>query len=436
MKKIFLFALILTVTQLGAQNKEADAVLKAYEKSKTELAGKKAQDAAAWVSFGKNITSVYDQPSKNLLIGLSTIEVKVVLKDQRSSGSEKQTVDGEEYEVVHYLDKDLYYDPNGILSFWVVTKHLMPQDLLSEAFDAFAKGYEFDAKGSQKKNLTEGLSNLQQRYITEAMTSYSLGNYSRSSQSFGKSIQCGEHPVLNKIDTIVVYYTGLTAFHAKEFERAITYLNRAIDMGFAQDGATYSFLAESYKALDQPEMFESTLTKGFTKYPSNQGILISLINMYRENDVDPEKVMEFIHVAQENEPNNESLFYAEADVWRKLGNTEKALELFEKSVEINPNYFFGYYSMGSLFYDLAYEAQNKASEELDDAKYYALLDELEANLLKAVEPFEKCFLLIEDPDAKAEIANYLKTIYYRMIGKNEELYTPLYEKYRDISEKK
>jgi len=100
MKKFFLFALLLTVTQLGAQNKEAETLLKAYEKSKTEVTGKKAQDAASWVRFGKSITAIYDQPAKNLLAGLSDLEVKVILKDQRSTGSESQEIEGEEYNVI------------------------------------------------------------------------------------------------------------------------------------------------------------------------------------------------------------------------------------------------------------------------------------------------------------------------------------------------
>ena len=436
MKKFFLFALLLTVTQLGAQNKEAETLLKAYEKSKTEVTGKKAQDAASWVRFGKSITAIYDQPAKNLLAGLSDLEVKVILKDQRSTGSESQEIEGEEYNVVHYSDKDLFYNAEGNLAFWMVTKQLLPQDLLGEAYDAFQHGYELDVKGAQKKDITQELSNLQQRHITEAMTAYSLGDYSRSSLHFGYSIRCAEHPLIDKIDTIVVFYTGFAAFHAKEYERAIQYIRRAIDMGYAQDGAAYSFLAESYKAIDQSDKVESILAEGFTKFPSNQGILISLINMYMDNDDDPTKVMDYIHKAQENEPTNESLFYAEGNVWKKLNNSEKALAYYQKSVEINPNYYYGYYSIGILYYDMAVEIQNKALEEQDDDKYYALLEEMEGFLVMAIEPFEKSFLLWDNAEAKAEIAIYLKNIYYRMQGKDEEKYKDLYEKYRDISEGK
>ena len=462
MKKFFLFALILGITtqlvgqrpggpgpmggqrpggapqpQSSTQNKEAEAVLKNYEKTKTDVAGKKAQDAASWVRFGKNITTVYEFPVKNLLQGLTAIEIKVVLKDQRAIRSESKTIDGEEYNVVHYADKDLYYNAGGSLVFWTVTKSLLPQqDLLREAYDAYQKGYELDVKGAQKKLIFEGMSTLVKLYYSEAVTAHTLGDFSLSSKNFGNVIRCSEHPIINKVDTIVVYYTGLTAFYAKEYERAIEYLQRSLNMGFSQDGTVYSFLADCYKSLDQPEKGASILAEGFTKYPSNQGILISLINMYNDNDEDPTKIMDVIHKAQENEPTNESLFYAEGNVWKKLNNREKAIACFEKSLEINPNYLYSYYSLGTVYYDAAFELQTKAAEELDDKKYDALTHEMDQFLEKAIVPFEKSFSLTDNQEFKADIALFLRYIYYRMQIKDEAKYKPLFEKYREISEKK
>ena len=433
MKKILIFALILTVAQLGAQNKEADAALKAYEKSKADVAGKKALDAASWVKLGNNIVSVYALPTKNIWPGLSALEAKVVLKDLRSSGSESKTINGEEYEVVHYADKDLYYDAGGTLSFWVVTKPLMPHNLLIEALEAYRKGYELDAKGSQKKAITEGITNVQNHFIQDAMSANSMGDYSLSSENFGNSILCSEHPSINHVDSLVVFYTGLTAFYAKEHERALTYIRRSLDMGYSQDGAAYSFLAECYNVLGQSEKVEETLAEGFTKYPGNQGILVSLINLYMENEDDPAKIMEYIHFAQENEPNNESLYYAEGNAWRKLNNNEKAFECFEKSVTINPNYLYGHISIGTSFYDAAIEIQTLASDEMDDKKYDALVEEMDQLLIKAAKPLEAAFSLTDNADIQGDIAVYLRNIYYGLQAKDEK-YIPMHEKYRELSQ--
>jgi len=340
---------------------------------------------------------------------------------------------GEEYNVVHYSDKDLYYDTDGSLAFWVVTKPLLATDLLEDAFNAFHKGYELDTKGSQKKAITEAMANIQNRYITDAMTANSLGNFSLSSKNFGNAIRCTEHPAINRLDTLIVFYTGLTAYYAQEYDRALNYLQRAMNMGFTQEGSAYSFLAETYKALGQTNKVGPTLIEGFTKYPSNQGVLVSLINFYIDSNEDPSKIMEYIHKAQENEPNNESLFYAEGNVWSNLNNFDKALESYNKSVAVNPKYVFGYISIGQTYYNAALEIQNKAADELDDRKYNAMLEEMDQLLLKAIDPFEKVFVISDNPDILTDIAVYLKIIYYRLQGKDEK-YTPLYEKYKAISE--
>ena len=456
MKKFLLFALILgLVTQLDAQraggpppqggqrpaaappsnalSKEAETALKNYEKAKADVTGKKAQDAGAWVKFGKSILSVYDYPAKNIWLGLSAIEARVVLKDQRPIGTEKRILSEEEYEVVHYSDKDLYYNAGGSLNFWVITKPLMPQNLLNEAFDAFKKAYELDTKGAARKDAIEGITVVQNRFMSEAVTAYSIGEFSLSSKNFGNSLLCSEHPGINKKDTLVVFNTGLTAFYAQEYERALQYIQNALDLGYSQDGSAYSYLAESYKAMGQPSKMESTLAEGFTKYPSNQAILIALINMYRENDEDPTKVMEYIHKAQTIEPNNESLYNAEGDFWKKLDDTEKALECYRKSIAINPNYLFGHINIGTSYYDAALVVQNKASDELDDKKYNALLEEMDVLLIKATDPLEKAFEITSDPEIQLDIALYLKNIYYRLQGRDDK-YIPLHEKYRDIYE--
>ena len=462
MKKIFLFALILAIsTQLVGQqqrtggtgqppggqrpggapapqsnvvNKEAETAIKNYEKAKADVEGKKATDAASWVKLGKNMIAAYENPTKNVWVGLSAVEAKILLKDQRSSGQEKKTLSGDEYNMVRYSDKELYYDANGLLNFWVVTKPLLPIDILSEAYNTYSKGFELDVKGSQKKDIVDGLTKIKNFHIAEAMAANTLGNYSLSSKNFGSAVRCSEHPAINKIDTVIVFYTGYTAFYAQEYERALHYIQRAINMGYTQEGTAYSFLAECYKALNQTDKVESTLAEGFTKYPSNQAILVTLINLFLEKDEDPAKVMEYIHKAQENEPTNQSLYLAEGNAWKKLNNFDKAFECYQKAVTIDPKYFYGFYSIGLTYYDAAYELSVKAAEEPDDKKWSVMMEEMEALLLKAIDPFEKCFLLTNEPEIQKELAQYLKNIYYRMIGKNEALYKPLYEKYRDIYE--
>ena len=433
MKKLLVFALMLSVVQLGAQSaKDVESAVKAYEKAKAEVAGKKATDAAAWARMGKTLVSAYDVPTKNLWKGLTSLDAKLVLKDQRAMGTETKVIQDEQYEIVTYPDKVLYYNIEGVLAFWQVTRPALSVDILSESFQAYKKAAELDQKGGIKKDLSEGFGNLQSRYTDEAMGYYFLGEFSKASAHFLKSVECGEQPAVGITDTLMLSYAALTAFYAKEHKNAVSLFERLHAMGYTQDGSFYPYLSESYKGLEDKAGLEKTLVEGFTKFPSNQGILVSLINMYMENDENPEKIMDYIRQAQVNEPTNASLYSAEGDVWKKLGNIEKAIEALEKSVEVDPDFVYGHLSVGSTYYDIALELQTKANDEMDQKKYEALIAEMDATLEKAINPFEKGFSMAENVEMKRVLADYLKNIYFRLRTKGD--YEALYMKYKEISE--
>ncbi|NLA16112.1 MAG: tetratricopeptide repeat protein [Bacteroidales bacterium] len=436
MKKLVSAALMLLfVVSLGAQPKEVQNLLKNYEKAKEQIEHpKRGERPATWIRYAQTLTKAYSYPTDNLWAGLSSLEARVVLKDQRALSTEYKTVQGEEYEVVKYADKDLYYNAEGKLTFWVVTKPIIEGvDLLGEAFKAYEKAAELDTKGSNKTDIQEGLTTIANSHINDAMASYTLGDFTNASAKFEESYTAASHPALNVVDTTIVYYVGLTALMGRNYERAITFFDKCIQMGFESDGDAYANLAESYKQTGDTEKSKEYLSLGFTKYPDSQSILVALINIYLESNDDPNKVLEFIQRAQENEPNNPSLYYAEGNVLKGLGKFEEALGMYEKSTQIDPNFFFGYFQMGQSFYDKAVDIQTAASDELDDNKYMKMVEELDEMLEKAIEPFEKSFALAEEPDIKLVVVEYLKNIYFRLRTKSPE-YEAAYEKYNQMME--
>ena len=259
---------------------------------------------------------------------------------------------GEDYEVVKYADKDLYYNADGKLTFWVVTNPVIEGvDLLGEAFQAYKKAAELDTKGSNKSDIQEGLTFIANNHINEAMASYTLGDFTKASLGFEESFTAASHPALYVIDTTIVYYVGLTALMDKNFERAVTFFDKCHQMGYDSSGDTYANLAESYKQTGDLEKSKELLSLGFTKYPDSQSILVALINIYLESNDDPNKVLAFIRRAQENEPDNPSLYYAEGNVLKGLGKFDEAIEMYGKSTQIDPGFFFGFFKMGQSYYD-------------------------------------------------------------------------------------
>ncbi|NTU94943.1 MAG: tetratricopeptide repeat protein [Bacteroidales bacterium] len=431
-KLLFALSLILTI-QLGAQTKEAADALKEIAKAQSDTQNpKKAESPATWIRMSDAYVGVFDAPIKSVWAGASQTELKVVLKDQRIISSDSRTLNGETFTVDTYYDKDLYYFPDGKLAAWVVTKPYMKGDLLKEGTDALVKAEGF-AKGSKDKDLLERFLALKTRYVNEAVNFYTLGDFKKASENFEAAVNISQNKIVNAPDTIMIYNVGFTANLVGETDKAITYFKMALARNYDAKGELYSRLAEAYKANKEIDKAKETLGTGFQKYPTNQSILVSLINLYLETNDDTNKVLELIKQAQANEPQNASLYYAEGNVWKKLNNMEKAIECYKKSVETDPNYVFGSFAIGSTYYDKAVEIQSKASEEVDDKKYEAMVKQLEIYLETAIAPFEKCYEVSTDKEIKAVVAEYLKNIYFRFREKGDT-FKAGFEKFNAIYE--
>lgn len=430
MKKMLIaLSLILSLTAVNAQPKSAADAQKAVAKAESAAAdAKKAEKPATWITLAKAYIDAYEQPGRNVLAGTAQQEIKLFLKEQQILGTSEKTGAEAVYSVDSYADKDLYYSPEGILEFFLVTKPAVEGDLLGKAIEALGKASVVDPKGSKAKDITELMESIHEKLAAEATNEYLAGNFAKSAALFKQAADCAQHPLLNKEDATNTYYTALVSNLAGNKEQAIEYYKKCINMGFYQDGNAYSNLAEVYRTSGDTESCKNMLEEGFTKFPENNGILIGLINLYIENQEDPAKLFDLLHSAQNVDPKNASLYYVEGNVHKQLGDIENAVVLYKKSTEIDPNYVFGTLGLGILYYDQAIEIQTKASEELDDNKYYALIQELDATLEKAIEPFEHSFNATQDDELKAAVAEYLKNIYFRLREKNPD-YEALSKKY-------
>ncbi|MDD3034866.1 MAG: hypothetical protein PHT25_09755 [Bacteroidales bacterium] len=418
MKNLLLALTLLFSVQLAAQNKEVADAIKNYEKAKKESADpKKGANPATWIKLADAYAAIFDAPVKSIWNGASRNEIKLLLKDQRIASTEDRTVQGVKYSVDVYDDKELFYNEDGTLACYVQTKEYVPGNIIDEGVAALVKAAELDTKNSKSKDITEKLLAMKTRYQSDAMAAYTLGNFKKASNYFEGSVKISSHPLIKQIDTVMMYYTGLTALMGKDYDNAAKYLQMSIDNGYDAKGDIYSSLAEAYKAKGDVAKTKDVLQTGFTKHPTNQSILVTLINSYLESNDDPNKVLALITQAQKNEPMNASLYYAEGNVWKNMKNVDKAIECYKKSMEIDKTYYFGSFAIGAAYYDRAVDIQTAAAEEVDDTKYEALVKQLEENLISAIEPFESCFANTSDNEVKLVVAEYLKNIYFRFRDK-------------------
>lgn len=437
MKRIFLFLLVAAMSfsasaqKMTPSEKKVASLMKYFQKcEKVTQDPKKGSTAEPWFKLAEAYYDIYSQPAAGLFQNAQQLETRLILKDEPYTTEERVCRDTP-YSVDCYADKDLYYDQNGILQFWLVKKPIM-ENALEKCQDALLKAYSLDEFSSKTTKYAQLAEKIHGDYHNTGLYYYMADNTAKAEEFFESAAASTENAILNRVDTIATYYAGLMSRANGDADRALELFKKCLAAGYASDGEAYANIAEIYSEKEDMDNYRDYLEQGFASYPQNQQILIGLINYYIKSNQEPSKLFELLHQAQANEPENASLYYVEGDIYKKLGDRENAAKYFQKSYEIDNTYIFGIVNKAILYYEEALDFQDKANAELDDDKYNAYIEEVNNSLKKAIEPFETSFELAKsDPQIQGAVAEYLKNIYFRFRTQSDE-YMAAYEKYNGI----
>ena len=433
MKRILIaLAVLLAVQVADAQTKTPEAAKKAVESAKVAAENpKKAAKVATWTKLAAAYMDAYNAPAGAAWLGAGKQELQLLMGNQKPVSVENVIVGGEQLVKEVYADKDFYFNGNGQLVLIDVTKPVV-ENALDLAVEAYRKAGEVDAKGSKTKDINEGLTNIARKYVDEGMNQYQLGDLAKASEIFEKAVTASATAPLSVVDTTALYNAAYTAWAGKNYERAKSFFEKCLAANYYyENGEVFAKLADVYTNLGDAKKGAETLEQGFVKFPQSQSILIGLINYYISSGENTDRLFTLIDEAKKNEPDNASLYYVEGNIYKELKNVDKAVESYYKCADINPEYEFGYIGAGILYYDLAIELQEKAGNELDDAKYNELVGQLEQALKNALDPFEKAYAVSKDNQLKVSVAEYLKNIYYRFYSNGPE-FEAGYKKYDEV----
>jgi len=433
MKRILIaLAVLLSVQVADAQTKSPEAARKAVESAEAASKdAKKAAKVATWTKLASAYMDAYNAPAGNVWLGASKQELQLIMGNEKPLSVEEVVLGGDQLVKEVYSNKEFYFSPAGQLVLINVTQPVV-EDALGGALEAYKKAYEVDVKQSKTKDIVNGLTSIAQKYLDEGMNSYTFGNLEEASVLFEKAVEASATAPLSKVDTTALYNAGYTAWAVKNYERAKGFFEKCLDAGYYYEGGeVYAKLGDIYSNLGDAKKGAEILEQGFVKFPQSQSILIGLINYYISSGENADRLFVLIDEAKKNEPNNASLYYVEGNIYKELKDYDKAVAAYMKCAEINPEYEFGYIGAGILYYELAVELQEKASNELDDKKWMELNEQFEQALKNALEPFEKAYTVSKDNTLRVNVAEYLKNIYYRFSSNGPE-YEAGYKKYDEV----
>jgi len=398
---------------------------KKLQKSDAEIKDpKKMDNPKTWYNRGALLQDIYEIHNvKFLQKGADANQLQLLFSTPKQKES-FQMPSGTTREKYIYDGLDLYFE-GGKLVDWDETK-TVTDSALDKAYVAYVKAIDLDKDKKLSKKIKTQLDELKSEYLHLGSYLFDKGvaaesedaakkeeaskYYTQSSNAFEMILKTDKQPLYENVkDTVIIYYTGLTAFKAGDNERAVKYLEEAKALNL-KEPSLYEFLADAYTGLGENDKAIAVLKDGFQKFPDNNRLVIAMVNQYLKMD-ESKLALDALNIAKQQDPTNKTFYFAEGTLQDKLGNFEASKAAYDKALEIDPNYYDAVYNYGVLYFNHAVKLLDSANLEKNDELFKQKKEAAETELKNTLTYMEKAHEL--KPNDKS-VLETLKTLYYRL----------------------
>ncbi|TSA38278.1 MAG: tetratricopeptide repeat protein [Porphyromonadaceae bacterium] len=299
-------------------------------------------------------------------------------------------------------------------------KNLDP-DPLKQAYLSFVKAKELDVNNRYEVELLFQLTRCSADYFNRGGAEYEQKKFDQAVESFETVIAIGKLPYINQLDTVVFFNAALAAQEAgakdtdkesanKFNNKAIDYYTKSIELNYG-GAEVFHYIAEIYLLRGDSATALKTYEAGIKKFPDTAANLyIAMINFYLGRK-EVKSAFGFVEKALEKDSSNASL-------WQVYGRAledkdkQKAIDAYKKMIELDPKNFNGYYNVGTVYFNMGVEANDKANAIplSDEAGYKAALIVADNYFKEALPFFEQAYEVNKED---AELLSGLKQLYYR-----------------------
>ncbi len=282
-------------------------------------------------------------------------------------------------------------------------------NLIATSLEAFKKAEAADTKGENKSLIDESKRNIANYQLQKGVKQYQSGKYDLAYTAFDNYRQYFPE------DTNAILYTGLAAANAKNNDAAISNYKKLVTTKYSKSTGIYSDLVSLYLMKKDTASAIKIMDEATKKFPKNAELAKREIELNLQAG-NKKEVVQKIETAIANDPKNKALYYYAGLTYSAAKDYPKAMEYYQKALDLDPNYFEANLNMGYVVMSPAidiFNAANKlpASKQKEYtaaiAKSNALFDKAKPYILKATEV---------NPTSLEALSN-LKTVY---IGKKED----------------
>lgn len=450
MKRLLLLISVTLIIGMNAvaQESTSDVILLNYKTLAKKAAASDAQildekkntKAKTWIKRGNLLQDVYNQGLEQIVLGSVPNTVKIFYGEPLSSKVDSSNVEILEYETINY------HFENGILRAWTRNNPINVNPL-DGAMKSYFKAIELTDAEKQEKafaKMKDDLDLLKEQFQSAGQSKYFIGEYEGALKDFESILEINKLAIYEGVvDTLMINFSGIVSREIgrinkdnEAYKKCISYYEKLTEMGHGGTN-TYIQMTRDYYAMGDTLGAIENLKKGLKQYPDSS-ILVTVAAQAFYLMHDNDGGIAFVDQRIEEKPD-----CAEAYYWKGLLLTnhkdlstdtiDMALELYEKSIEVNPSNSAVWYQAGYVYYAVGANFYEQEGYE-DDPDFRAeLIEKGKDNYLKAAEKLEKTYEIARDDiTLKSESLDLLKRIYYKLYGSEDSRYKEVMEKMNNL----
>ncbi len=381
---------------------------KKIAKSDAEIQDPKKNVAPkTWFNRGEVMQEAFEVNNTKLLRkDMPASQVKLFFKNPIQTET-KQLPDGTTEQIYIYYGINITVK-NDVVTDWEETKNVVDNPL-DKAYEAFQKTIQLDADKKFEKKLIKPLEELKEQYKRLGVYYFEKEKYSDAYKNFDQILSIDELPMINTKDTLIMYYSGISAYLAKEYKAALVDFEKTKALNYPES-KLYYYIEQTYLAMGDTTQALSAIKEGYNKNPNDNLLVIEMVNLYIKMN-ESKSAISYLKQAKALDPTNKTLYFAEGSLWDKLDNADSAKIAYEGALKIDPNYFDAAYNLGVLYYNQAVKMYDLANKESETKAYLEKKTKADDELKMAVPYMEKAHQI--NPKDQPTMQT-LKTLYYRL----------------------
>lgn len=312
---------------------------------------------------------------------------------QLAKGSLEEAKEAIDAAITHDKTKD---DPETWTYYALIYAQLANRDKSAEAAETAEEGIKkavaLDTDGKNKENIEAAHGLLGQYKFGIGVTAFNDSDFQKAFTAFDSALQ--HLPG----DTTLTYYSGMAASQAGDYQTAIERYKLLIPMKeFPERLGVLLDIPKFYFSLQDTASALEYAAKAVEEYPDNNAASLQHIqmNLMAGNF---EEIIGNIENQIAKDPNDKLLYYYLGIAYGAADNNEKAIELYKKALEIDPDYLEANMNVSAMIINLVRDRLNalNADKTLSNDAYGLKLEELKDEMKAAVPYLEKVVALAPD----------------------------------------